>query len=91
MQSGEKLLEAIGAFEAGATLGWDGGTRTHYIRVKVWCVTITLHPTISLCERPAPGRPDEYIWGGRWDSNPRHPEPQSRALPTELHPPYRTG
>ena len=28
------------------------------------------------------------IWGGRWDLNPRHPEPQSGALPTELHPPY---
>ena len=24
--------------------GWDGGTRTHYIGVKVRCVTITLHP-----------------------------------------------
>ncbi len=27
-------------------------------------------------------------WGERWDSNPRPPEPQSRALPTELHPPH---
>ena len=27
-------------------------------------------------------------WGGRWDSNPRQPEPQSGALPTELRPPY---
>ena len=27
-------------------------------------------------------------WGGRWDSNPRHLEPQSSALPTELHPPF---
>ena len=26
--------------------GWDGGTRTHYIGVKVRCVTITLHPSI---------------------------------------------
>ena len=26
-------------------------------------------------------------WGGRWDSNPRQPEPQSGALPTELRPP----
>ena len=26
--------------------GWDGGTRTHYIGVKVRCVTITLHPNI---------------------------------------------
>ena len=29
-----------------------------------------------------------YIWGGIWGSNPRHPEPQSGALPTELIPPY---
>ena len=30
------------------------------------------------------------IWGGRWESNPRHQEPQSCALPTELRPPYCT-
>ncbi len=29
----------------------------------------------------------EKIWGGRWDLNPRQPESQSRALPTELRPP----
>ena len=28
------------------------------------------------------------MWGGIWGSNPRHPEPQSGALPTELIPPY---
>ncbi len=27
-------------------------------------------------------------WGGRWDSNPRRPESQSGALPTELRPPW---
>ncbi len=27
-------------------------------------------------------------WGGRWDSNPRQPVPQTGALPTELRPPY---
>ena len=27
-------------------------------------------------------------WGERWDSNPRQPESQSGALPTELRPPY---
>ena len=26
------------------------------------------------------------IWGDRWNSNPRPPEPQSGALPTELRP-----
>ena len=37
-----------------------------------------------------PGKsPDPLLlWGGRWDSNPRHPEPQSGALPAELYPPY---
>ena len=37
--------------------GWDGGTRTHYIGVKVRCVTITLHPNMastgSWTKRPA--------------------------------------
>ena len=28
-------------------------------------------------------------WGGRWGSNPRHQEPQSCALPTELRPPLQ--
>ncbi len=28
-------------------------------------------------------------WGGRWGSNPRQPESQSGALPTELRPPYQ--
>ena len=26
-------------------------------------------------------------WGGRWESNPQRPEPQSGALPVELLPP----
>ena len=30
----------------------------------------------------------QELWGEWWDSNPRPPEPQSGALPTELHPPY---
>ena len=29
-------------------------------------------------------------WGGRWGSNPRPPESQSGALPTELRPPRRS-
>src|SRR5436853_52056 len=28
------------------------------------------------------------MWGGRWESNPQRPEPQSGALPVELLPPY---
>src|SRR4051812_8915181 len=27
------------------------------------------------------------LWGGRWESNPQRPEPQSGALPVELLPP----
>ena len=29
----------------------------------------------------------EKKWGDRWGSNPRQPEPQSGALPTELRSP----
>ena len=29
------------------------------------------------------------VWGEWWGSNPRQPEPQSGALPTELHPPFQ--
>src|SRR5437660_7185235 len=32
----------------------------------------------------------ELGWGGMWDLNPRLPEPQSGALPTELIPPQGT-
>ena len=38
--------------------------------------------------RPAPPASARFQWGGIWGSNPRHPEPQSGALPTELIPPY---
>ena len=33
-------------------------------------------------ENRGPGQPRSpvFVWGGRWDSNPRHPEPQSGAL-----------
>jgi hypothetical protein len=31
----------------------------------------------------------EIKWGERWGSNPRPPESQSGALPTELRPPRR--
>src|SRR6266571_2830921 len=34
-----------------------------------------------------PGR-TQNVWGGRWDLNPRHSEPQSDALPAELLPPF---
>ena len=42
--------EAFTQLRSGASpirRGWDGGTRTHNIRVKVWCVTVTLRPTVQ--------------------------------------------
>ena len=68
-------------------IGWDGGTRTHYIGVKVRCVTITLHPNAWILLKEAGTAGLFNAWGGIWGSNPRHPEPQSGALPTELIPP----
>jgi hypothetical protein len=38
-------------------------------------------PAVALC----------VGWGEWWGSNPRQPEPQSGALPTELHPPLLAG
>ena len=35
--------------------------------------------------------PGSFLWGGIWGSNPRHPEPQSGALPTALIPPSSPG
>ena len=32
--------------------------------------------------------PKGCLKGGMWGSNPRHSEPQSDALPTELRPPF---
>ena len=49
------------------------------------------HYTTSQCShkpRPAPPASARFQWGGIWGSNPRHPEPQSGALPTELIPPF---
>ena len=78
--------------QASSDVGWDGGTRTHYIGVKVRCVTITLHPIDDMRfyrkETGTCAGLSAYMWGGIWGSNPRHPEPQSGALPTELIPPY---
>ena len=47
--------------------------------VKVRCLTTW---AIAQYEKTAnlPGLPPFFVWGGRWDSNPRHPDPQSGAL-----------
>ena len=42
-------------------------------------------PEYQRTEAGAPA--SALLWGGIWGSNPRHPEPQSGALPTELIPP----
>ena len=44
---------------------------------------LTLQLTLGVQLSGASGKK----WGGRWDSNPRRLESQSRALPTELRPP----
>ena len=57
--------------------------------VKVLCLTTWRHPKVEKCRGPGRAR-SPVLWGGIWGSNPRHPEPQSGALPTELIPPYCT-
>ena len=57
--------------------------------VKVLCLTTWLHPFEFLSYTAlTPSLDGVSAWGGIWGSNPRHPEPQSGALPTELIPPY---
>ena len=71
--------------------GWDGWTRTSDAGVKVPCLNRLATPQWGKAKgrsRYAPALMP--FWGGRRDSNPRHSEPQSDALPTELRPPYET-
>ena len=51
--------------------------------------TTSQYPRRSVRERGRRRPPASFKWGGIWGSNPRHPEPQSGALPAELIPPYR--
>ena len=65
---------------AGAcSFGWAGWNRTSTGRVKVCCPTTRLHPNMGngtyLLTAYVP-----LLWGGRWDSNPRSPVPQTGAL-----------
>ena len=55
--------------------------------VKVRCVTTSPRPCMEKLNGIGVTQ-SRFLWGGIWDSNPRHPEPQSGALPTELIPPY---
>ena len=55
---------------------------------KSRALTAWLHPFVKPQGRSRCSGPVAF-WGGRRDSNPRHSEPQSDALPTELRPPYQ--
>lgn len=73
----------------GLLAGWASWIRTSGMREsKSRALPLGDGPLLqngkSACEFAVP----DFKWGGRWDSNPRQPEPQSGALPTELHPPY---
>ena len=72
----------------GEWLGWRDSNPLYRSQSPV-----CYHYTTSQCactELLQKGRthPTFLRWGGIWGSNPRHPEPQSGALPTELIPPY---
>ena len=67
--------------------GWDGRTRTYNIRVKVWCVTVTLHPTIEALRKEAgfPASRSRGVGDGARTHDTRNHNPV--LIPTELHPP----
>ena len=73
---------------------WCGRRDSNSHALRRWnlnpvCLPIPPRPRISFSNKNArPGAWRFGIWGGRWESNPRHQEPQSCALPTELRPPY---
>ena len=82
-------------------VGRDGGAgraRRCRRRSARWPAPLACHrPCVSVAWTAPPGASittDSGVWnqlrqgwGGRWDSNPRRPESQSGALPTELRPP----
>ena len=69
--------------------GWDGAARTRECRSQS-PVPYHLATSQSGNMQGTGTIPNPLTWGGIWGSNPRHPEPQSGALPTELIPPYCT-
>ena len=70
-------------------LGWRDSNPLYRSQSPVCYHYTTSHRV----EKPRPTRGlGSFQWGGIWGSNPRHPEPQSGALPTELIPPnLRSG
>ena len=71
-----------------ARIGWDGAARTRECRSQS---PVPYHLATSQSGKDAVDRelfPIPRSMGWDRGSNPRHPEPQSGALPTELIPPY---
>ena len=71
-----------------ASLAGMAGIEPAMRESKSRALTAWLHPFIKPQGRSRCSGPVAF-WGGRRDSNPRHSEPQSDALPTELRPPYQ--
>ena len=75
-------------------LTWCGRRDSNSHALRRWnlnpvCLPIPPRPRIKLSNKNARLLAWRFgTWGGRWESNPRHQEPQSCALPTELRPPY---
>ena|GEM_PF-5852673 len=69
-------------------LGWRDSNPLYRSQSPV-CYHYTTSQHVSQGKRPAAPPASSLVWGGIWGSNPRHPEPQSGALPTELIPPYQ--
>ena len=65
----------------------DNGARTHDRRnhnPELYQLSYAHHKLVYLSEQFSD---QAKLWGGQWGSNPRPPESQSGALPTELCPP----
>ena len=70
-------------------LGWRDSNPLYRSQSPVcYHYTTSQYRRRNPAERGRHSRPLVCKWGGIWGSNPRHPEPQSGALPTELIPPY---
>lgn len=80
--------------QSGGKLRWCGrrDSNSHTLRrqnLNLVCLPISPRPRGQTIKQKRQAIAWRFgIWGGRWESNPRHQEPQSCALPTELRPPY---
>ena len=76
------------------TMGWTMGLAAFcYRKSKVlplssqrqctphaWCAICLSNPIFCPCHKKEHPNGCSFLWGGRWDSNPRSSEPQSDAL-----------